>query len=277
MKSSSSGAAVVALVLRSPTSSSSCFSRGGTQLLGGGFPPLSATTKSSSCSSSSSSTPSWRWWSPAPVSGLSRLPLQCPQTRAFASSASEEKEVHEDSSLLGRYGLALFRSSISRDALDKVFADLDMLRCLLSECPQFRLFIETPGITAAQKLTVISDMKDKHGLHEVTVNFLKVLLENRRLSQLDKMVNSFEAYYRKHKGEIKCTVTSAKALTTAQQKDVMAAMQKRCGVKAKLIVDYQLQPSIVGGLVVRLDERVLDFSVQTRVESLKGQLMEPVA
>eukprot|EP00922_Rhytidocystis_sp_ex-Travisia-forbesii_P068405 GHVS01101883.1.p1 GENE.GHVS01101883.1~~GHVS01101883.1.p1 ORF type:complete len:255 (-),score=56.39 GHVS01101883.1:174-938(-) len=214
-------------------------------------------------------------------SSMSPAPL--PQTQqhlrtssSHQSTTTSEEEVHEDRSLLGRYGLALFRSSRSKGALDKVFADLAMLRELLSESPEFRLFIQSPGITATQKMTVISTMKDKCGLHEVTVNFLNVLLENRRLSQLAKMVDSFEAYYRKHKGEVKCQVTSAKTLTPAQRKDVMAALQKRCGAKAKLIVDYQVQPSIVGGLVIRLDERVLDFSVQSRVESLKSQLMGPV-
>eukprot|EP00922_Rhytidocystis_sp_ex-Travisia-forbesii_P018925 GHVS01028104.1.p1 GENE.GHVS01028104.1~~GHVS01028104.1.p1 ORF type:complete len:266 (+),score=53.44 GHVS01028104.1:131-928(+) len=213
---------------------------------------------------------------PLRLDGSSSLQLRSFASSPSSSSSDKTEEVHEDRSLFGRYGLALFRASVSAGSLDKVFADLDMLNSLQAESPEFKLFIETPGIAAAEKLSVITAMKDKYGLHDITVNFLKVLLENRRLGTLSKMIGSFETYYRKHKGEIKCQVTSAKALTSGQEKEVVAALQRRSGVKAKLIVEYQVQPSIMGGLVVRLDERVLDFSVQSRVESVKAQMMGPV-
>eukprot|EP00921_Rhytidocystis_pertsovi_P008521 GHVQ01013951.1.p1 GENE.GHVQ01013951.1~~GHVQ01013951.1.p1 ORF type:complete len:216 (-),score=26.83 GHVQ01013951.1:98-745(-) len=146
------------------------------------------------------------------VGSAARFTMLSHEGRRKFSTKSEEKadEAHEDRSLVGRYGLAVFRASLKKSSLDKVFSDLDMLKSLAVESSEFKLFLESPGINIATKLSVISAIGDRYKLHDITVSFLKVLLENRRLPQLTKTIEAFEENYRKHKGEIKCQVTSAK-------------------------------------------------------------------
>merc|ERR1711907_681308 len=112
---------------------------------------------------------------------------------------------------------------------------------------------------------------------EAVENFLKVLVENKRLKSLPKMIDLYEVFYRAEKGLVPCTVTSAAELSNKEKKQVEAAMQKRAGSGSTLIMDYTTNPLILGGLVVKLGEAVYDNSVATRLERLQTQLLAPLA
>ena len=116
----------------------------------------------------------------------------------------------------------------------------------------------------------------KASIDAAVVNFLKVLVENKRAHLLLRMIDIFENFYRAEKGLLLCKVTSAAPLSSAQQDQVKAAMQKRAE-GSKLIMEYNTNPALLGGLVVKMGEAVLDNSVSTRLERLQTQLLAPVA
>ncbi|CAJ1337130.1 unnamed protein product, partial [Effrenium voratum] len=103
-----------------------------------------------------------------------------------------------------------------------------------------------------------------------------VLVENKRAHLLSRMIDIFENFYRAEKGLLLCKVTSAETLTDTQKKQVEAAMQKRAE-GSKLIMEYNTNPAMLGGLMVKMGEAVLDNSVSTRLERLQTQLLAPVA
>ena len=90
------------------------------------------------------------------------------------------------------------------------------------------------------------------------------------------MIDNFERFYRAEKGQIVCTVTSAKPLDDASRKKVENALLKRAGAGAELIVSYEENPAIKGGLSVKMGESVLDFTVATKLERLTAALLEPI-
>ncbi|CEM28148.1 unnamed protein product [Vitrella brassicaformis CCMP3155] len=182
----------------------------------------------------------------------------------------------DDKSLEGRYANALFQAASRKKILDKVFGDLEQIRDSIAESKEFKLFVETPGIPTDIKGTVFGSIAQKYQFQDVTVNFLKVLMENRRVGMLQKVIDVFEDFFRAHKGEVKCKVTSAKPLSAAESKEIEAALKKRAGKDAKLIMEWNTSPAIMGGLVVKLGDQVLDFSVQSKIERLQSQLMNPV-
>ena len=85
------------------------------------------------------------------------------------------------------------------------------------------------------------------------------LLENRRLNDLDKMVTAFEGFYRAELNQVVCQVTSAKELDSSAKSKVEGALKARAGSGAKLIVSYDTNPGIMGGLQVKMGEQVLDL------------------
>lgn len=181
----------------------------------------------------------------------------------------------EDGTLEGRYATALFMASSGR--LDKVYNDLVSIRSMMEESKEFKLAVETPGIAPESKVAAFEAICQKAGTDAAVVNFLKVLVENKRAHLLRRMVDLFENFYRAEKGLLLCKVTSAEPLSDAQQGQVKAAMTQRAEKGSTLIMEYNTNPALLGGLVVKMGEVVLDNSVSTRLERLQTQLLAPVA
>merc|ERR1712232_498922 len=89
-------------------------------------------------------------------------------------------------------------------------------------------------------------MGNRIGTDPATLNFLKVLIENKRMHLLAKMIDLFETFYRAEKGLVLCKVTSAVPLTTVEQTEVKEAMQKRAEQGSTLIMEYTTNPALLG-------------------------------
>lgn len=194
-------------------------------------------------------------------------------TSAMRTFATKPKV--EDGSLEGRYVTALFMAV--SDNLDKAYSDMTTLRAMMAESADFKLMVETPGIEPEAKIGAIESICSQAGMSAPVVNFLKVLVENKRMNLLAKMIDLFETFYRAEKGLIPCKVTSAKELSSYEMEEVKAAMQKRAEPGQTLIMDFATNPAILGGLQVKMGEAVFDFSVATKLERLQTQLLAPLA
>lgn len=177
---------------------------------------------------------------------------------------------------LSRYAQALFNAAKPVGKLEKVYQDLDGIRQLAITDPSFRLFLETPGIKRDQRQNVSDDICKAVKADGLSKNFINLLIENKRLTNFVHIVDSFEELYRKDLGQILCTVTSASEMTNAQKKLVEEAISARMNSN-KLMVSYDVSPNILGGLVVKVEDQVLDHSVSSKLDRLKSQLLQPLA
>lgn len=194
-------------------------------------------------------------------------------SRWFASAGSSTSNRH---SVEGRYGHALLAAAQGAKALDQVHADVQGLLDAFQASSDFVAFAKTPGVTPETKVSVVQQIADRFKLHAVTKNFLCTVAENKRMADLPKMLSFFEELYREARGEIRCSVTSAQELTSGQKKEVVAALQKRAGPKATILAEFNVSPSIAGGLLVRMGDEVMDYTIATRLESLRTSLMAPL-
>merc|ERR1712098_563489 len=97
------------------------------------------------------------------------------------------------------------------------YGDLGDMRSLLQESKDFKTFIETPGISPGEKMSALAGIS-KGWSSPLSTNFLYLLVENKRLSLLRKMVDAFEEFYRAEKGIILCSVSSAGEININQKK-----------------------------------------------------------
>lgn len=176
---------------------------------------------------------------------------------------------------LSRYALALFNAAKPTGKLEKVYQDMDAIRNLASDA-SFKLFLETPGIKSDQKQNVTDDICKAVKAEGISKNFISLLIENKRLASFVSIVDLFEEYYRKDLGQLLCTVTSATEITNAQKKLVEEAISARMK-SDKLVVTYEVSSNILGGLVVKVEDQVLDHSVSSKLDRLKTQLLQPLA
>jgi F-type H+-transporting ATPase subunit delta len=120
------------------------------------------------------------------------------------------------------------------------------------------------GLFAKANATVLAG-KDKKG-----TNFLKLLLEYRRVSVLPEIAGHFEALKAKVENIVDVTVTSATKLSAAQQKEISTALRARLGRDINL--ETEIDENLIGGAVIRAGDVVIDGSLRARLESLTNVL-----
>lgn len=169
-------------------------------------------------------------------------------------------------SLQGRYASALYELASEQKAVSAVESDLDKLGEAIATSADLSALIRNPRVSRDAASKVMDGIVSLLGLSPITKNFLGVLANNRRLAALPEIVRAFASIAAAARGEVTAEVTSAHALTATQIKALAAKLKEREGkdVKIKANVD----PEVLGGLVVRIGSTQIDSSIRTRLNSL---------
>jgi F-type H+-transporting ATPase subunit delta len=169
-------------------------------------------------------------------------------------------------SLAGRYATALFELARDGRAIDTVEASLAKLRQALDESDDFRRLTTSPLISRADATKAVEATAGSLKLDATTAKFLGVLAENRRLGQLGAVIRAFRQLAAAHRGETNAEVTSAYPLSDDQVAALKQQLRARIG--RDVAVDCSVDPSLLGGLVVRIGSQMIDSSIKTRLNSL---------
>lgn len=168
--------------------------------------------------------------------------------------------------LAGRYATALFGLAREGKQIDTVSASLAKVRAALAESEDFRALTASPLIGRGAATSAVLGAAEAMGLDSVTRNFLGALATNRRLGALADIIRAYEALAAQHRGEITAEVTSAHPLTDDQAAALKSKL--KAGLGRDVAVDLQIDPAILGGLVVKVGSRQIDSSIRTKLNSL---------
>ncbi len=178
----------------------------------------------------------------------------------------------QSSGVAERYALSLFELALEANAVDQVRADLDAFQAMIDESDDLKRLIASPVFSAEEQVRAVSAIADKAGIRGLVANFLKVVAGNRRLFALPGMIRAFREIAARHRGEVTAEVVSAHALSTAQEDELKSALK---GVTGKdVAIDVTVDPSILGGLIVKVGSRQIDTSLRTKLSTLKLALKE---
>ena len=183
--------------------------------------------------------------------------------------AAEDPSV---SGVSGRYATALFELARDEKSVDAVKADLDSFDALLGDSADLRRLVRSPVFSADTQLKALIAVLDKAGITGIAANFLKVLTRNRRLFAITDVIRAFRALVAKFKGEASADVTVAERLTDGNLDALKTALKSVTGKDVALNV--KVDPSIIGGLVVKLGSRMVDSSLRTKLNSIKHAMKE---
>ncbi|WP_368518148.1 F0F1 ATP synthase subunit delta [Rhizobium sp.] len=171
-----------------------------------------------------------------------------------------------------RYASSLFELALEEGAVPAVTADLDRFQAMLDESDDLKRFVLSPVFSAEEQVGAIEALAKKAGFGAYVTNFLKLVASNRRLFALPGMIKAFRIIAAQHRGEISAEVTSAHALIPAQEDELKAALK---GVTGKdVAIAVTVDPSILGGLIVKVGSRQIDTSLRTKLSTLKLALKE---
>ncbi len=183
--------------------------------------------------------------------------------------AAEDPSV---SGVSGRYATALFELARDEKSVDAVKADLDKFAALLNESADLARLVRSPVFTADDQRKALAAVLAKAGISGVTANFINVLIANRRLFAVSDVIRAFNALVAKFKGEATADVTVAETLSDKNLDALKAALKSVTGKDVALNV--KVDPSIIGGLVVKLGSRMVDSSLRTKLNSIKHAMKE---
>lgn len=169
-------------------------------------------------------------------------------------------------SLAGRYATALFQLARDERKIEAVGNSLAAIKKALDESEDFRDLTMSPLVRREDAVRAVTASAEAMNLDPMTRNFLGVLAQNRRLSQLPAVIRAFNSLWAQQRGEITAEVTSAHPLNDDQIAAMKANLRTRMG--RDIAVDLNVDPAILGGLVVKIGSQMIDGSIRTKLNSL---------
>jgi F-type H+-transporting ATPase subunit delta len=176
------------------------------------------------------------------------------------------------SGVSGRYATALFELARDQKTVDAVKADLDRFDAMLADSADLKRLVRSPVFSADTQSKALTAVLDKAGIAGISANFLKVLIANRRLFAVAEVIRAFHTLVARFKGEATADVTVAETLNDRNLDALKAALKTVTGKDVALNV--KVDPSIIGGLVVKLGSRMVDSSLRTKLNSIKHAMKE---
>jgi F-type H+-transporting ATPase subunit delta len=183
--------------------------------------------------------------------------------------AAEDPSV---SGVSGRYATALFELARDERSIDAVMADLVRFDAMLAESPDLKRLVRSPVFSADAQSKALTAVLDAAVITGISGNFLKVLTANRRLFAVTDVIRAFRALVARFKGEATADVTVAEALSDKNLDALKTALKSVTG--KDVAFNVKVDPSIIGGLVVKLGSRMIDSSLRTKLNSIKHAMKE---
>ena len=169
--------------------------------------------------------------------------------------------------LAGRYAAALYAQADDTRALDATVDEMQTLGRLIDQSPEFRRLLDSPLIDVTQARTAAVAVLKQEGFSELVQHFVGVVANNRRLGALRGIVASFAELVASKRGVVVAKVVSAHPLSDVQREQLRARMIE-AGYGTVNIED-SVDPSLLGGLVVRIGARLYDTSLKSRLQRLQ--------
>ncbi|GAA4010503.1 F0F1 ATP synthase subunit delta [Sphingomonas humi] len=169
-------------------------------------------------------------------------------------------------SLAGRYASALFDLARDERQIDTVSQSLDRLKTALAESAELKSLVASPLVSRDAAGKALAAVAPTLSLDPLSNRFLGVLAKNGRLRQLSDVIRIFGHLAAEHRGETTAEVISARPLDDDQVAALKAQLGARVGRDIR--IDARVDPSILGGIVVRLGSQMIDASIRTKLNTL---------
>ncbi|WP_311134057.1 F0F1 ATP synthase subunit delta [Pleomorphomonas sp. JP5] len=171
-----------------------------------------------------------------------------------------------------RYATALFELASETGELDIVEADIARFETLRRESADLRRLMKSLVFSNEDQVRAIGAVVEAADLGQTLSNFIKLVASNNRLSAMADMFRGFRQLLADRRGEVTAGIASAIPLSDSQLADIKRALADISGKSVH--VELEVDPSLIGGLVVKLGSRMIDTSLKTKLDALKIALKE---
>ncbi len=165
-----------------------------------------------------------------------------------------------------RYAKAVLNASLEANKADRVHNDMQLIASTIKENNELQLLLSNPVIKAeAKKDTLVKIFGEK--IDNISLSLINLLIRNKRLPLLAEVTKQYAHIYNQYKGRQVAEVTTAIPLTSDLEKKVLSKAEAITGKKISL--KSTVDPSIIGGFILRVGDRQFDASIQGKINSLR--------
>lgn len=169
-----------------------------------------------------------------------------------------------------RYVKALYQLAESDGKQKAVKEDIDTLLKCIKELPEFSDFLNNPLLKVSKKAKLIDELF-KGRVQNLSLNFLHLLVKNRREMHLHNMCIYFNSYYRKKIGVKNASITTAKSLSKSHKQEIFNFISKK--FKVNIDLKEEVNPAIIGGFVLRIEDQQINASLEAQLNKIKRELI----
>jgi len=170
------------------------------------------------------------------------------------------------------YASALFDIANASNSIPEVEAGLGAIASLASDSQDFSRFLRSPVINTDQKAATIQAILARGNADRTVSNFVNVVARNGRLFALPAIIRAFRERAAEARGEVTADVTSAAPLSAAQAQALADTLKAKLGKSVTL--NQHVDPSLIGGLVVKVGSQMIDSSLKTKLTAMKIAMKE---
>ena len=168
-----------------------------------------------------------------------------------------------------RYAYAYHETALENKILETVKDDVELISNTLESSKELRVFLKSPLVNKDQKQAALLEIFEKK-VQPLTIQLMKILTEKSRESLLGMILNHFTDYYNVHHGIVEIDITSAFELDNDQVSNLIKQLEIKTGKKIEL--NRMVDSDLLGGMMVRIDDTVIDGSVKHKLSQLKNRL-----
>lgn len=186
---------------------------------------------------------------------------------AFTERSNVATADHAVSGVAGRYANALFDLATEDKSVAKTGDALASFLAIFEGSEDLQRLMRSPVFKTEDQLAAVEAVATKAKINGLALNFLKLMGKNRRLAAVPGAIAGYQALVAKSKGEVTAEVTSAEKLSAKQLADLKASLKATVG--SDVALETKVDPSILGGLIVKVGSRMMDNSLKTKLQNLK--------
>lgn len=173
--------------------------------------------------------------------------------------------------LAKRYARALLEVAKERNEIDRVENELHAVARLWATVPELRLVLGDPARSRAEKQSILEKLFAARVSH-VVLRFLAIVLEKGRFARIEEIAAIYDELSDELQGIARARVTSAMPLEPGER-DALVARLRKFTERPNVILDEKVDPDLLGGVIVRIGDQVIDGSVRGRLRALRERLI----
>ena len=166
-----------------------------------------------------------------------------------------------------RYAKALLDLTVEKKTEDEVYADMQLVNSVIDKSKDLELLLKSPVVKSDKKENILKEIFGEK-IHKISFTFIKLIVSKGREFMLHDICESYLSQYKRHKNILEATIISANKLNEESKKKITQLLNPN---GAKVDITEKIDPTLIGGFLVQVDDKQIDATIKGKLLQLKQE------